>query len=182
MPPDGHDRACHRSAYNQRVTDSFWMRWDHKAPPGSPSPREEVFVFALVKDVRTMTGLLRRVDDARWEAVDLIDGALYMTMTLGSRELAEQHLAKHRALLEAAGWREAYTSRFIPIASVDHGSPARSRASVESHTTSRPPSRTIPIALRRRSHVASSNRVYPHRTIAVLPFAAVGPCGSNPIR
>ena len=67
-------------------------------------PTRKVFGFALVKDVRTMTGLLRRVDDERWEAVYLIDGALYMTPTLGSRELAEQHLAKNRNALEAIGW------------------------------------------------------------------------------
>jgi hypothetical protein len=62
------------------MSDRDLMRWDHKAPPTSLSPREEVFGFALVKDVRTMTGLLRRVDDERWEAVYLIDGALYTTI------------------------------------------------------------------------------------------------------
>jgi hypothetical protein len=89
------------------MSDRDWMRWNHSAPPTSLSPREEVFGFALVKDVRTMTGLLRRVDDERWEAVYLIDGALYTTMTLGSRELAEQHLAKNRNALEAIGWVES---------------------------------------------------------------------------
>jgi hypothetical protein len=44
----------------------------------------------------------------------------------------------------------------------DHGDPARSRASLESRTASRPRSLTIPIALGRRRHAASSNRVYPH--------------------
>jgi hypothetical protein len=38
------------------VTDRDWMRWNHKAPPASPSAREEVFVFAMVKDIRVMTG------------------------------------------------------------------------------------------------------------------------------
>jgi hypothetical protein len=82
------------------------MLWNNKPSAPSHPPREEVFGFALVKDVRTMTGLLRRVDEERWEAVYLIDGALYMTMTLASRELAEQHLAKNRTALEVIGWVE----------------------------------------------------------------------------
>ena len=101
------DRASHRSAYNQRVTDNSWMIWNNKPSPPSHPPREEVFGFAMVKDVRTMTGFLRRVDEDRWEAVYEADGTLYMSETLASRELAERHLAKHRDLLEAAGWREA---------------------------------------------------------------------------
>jgi hypothetical protein len=88
------------------MTDRDWMRWNHKAPPASPFPREKVFVFAMVKDVRVMTGALRRVDEERWEAVYEADGNLYMSETLASRELAEAHLAKHKDLLEAAGWRE----------------------------------------------------------------------------
>jgi hypothetical protein len=35
-----------------------------------------------VKDVRTFTGSFRAVDDERWEAVYLIDGALYKTQVL----------------------------------------------------------------------------------------------------
>jgi hypothetical protein len=62
-----------------------------------------VFGFPVMKDGRTMTGLLRRVDDERGSGL-LIDGALYMTQTLGSREMAEQHLAKNRNALEAIGW------------------------------------------------------------------------------
>ncbi len=61
----------------------------------------------MVKDVRTMTGFLRRVDEERWEAVCEADGNLYMSQTLDSRELAEKHLARHKQALEAAGWREA---------------------------------------------------------------------------
>lgn len=60
----------------------------------------------MVKDLRSMTGALRRVDDERWEAVYRLDGGLYLTETLASRELAEQHLAKHRDALLAAGWTE----------------------------------------------------------------------------
>jgi hypothetical protein len=88
------------------MTDRDWMRWDHKAPLASPSPREEVFVFAMVKDVRVTTGALRRVDEERWEAVYEADGNLYMSETLASGELAEAHLAKHKELLEWVGWRE----------------------------------------------------------------------------
>ena len=54
-----------------------------------------------------MTGFLRRIDEERWEAVYEADGTLYMSETFASRELAERHLAKHRDLLEAAGWRAA---------------------------------------------------------------------------
>jgi hypothetical protein len=42
-----------------------------------PKPREELLVWALVKAIRTFTGSLRAVDDDHWEAVYLIDGALY---------------------------------------------------------------------------------------------------------
>jgi hypothetical protein len=85
----GRHRATHERAVSltapvtgrptiNAVTDKDWMRWDHKAPPASPSPREEVFGFAVMKDGRTMTGLLRRVDDERWEATYLIKwGALH---------------------------------------------------------------------------------------------------------
>jgi hypothetical protein len=83
------------------------MRWDHKSPPPSRPAREEVFGFVMVKDLRTMTGALRRVDEMRWETVYLLDGAVYLTQTLASRELAEQHLAKHKDALDAAGWKEA---------------------------------------------------------------------------
>jgi hypothetical protein len=31
------------------MTDRDWMRWDHKAPLASPSPREEVPGFVYVK-------------------------------------------------------------------------------------------------------------------------------------
>ena len=58
----------------------------------------------MMKDVRVMTGFLRRIDEERWEAVYEADGTLYMSETFASRELAERHLAKHRDLLEAAGY------------------------------------------------------------------------------
>ena len=89
--------------YNHAVTD--WMRHDFTSPPSRPT-RDEELVFAMTKDGRAMTGSLRRVDDERWEVIYLIDGALYVTQTLGSRELAEQHLAKNRNALEAIGWKE----------------------------------------------------------------------------
>ena len=88
------------------MTDRDWMRWDHKAPLASPSPREEVFVFAMEKDVRVMTGALRQVDDERWKVIYRADGTLYLAQTLANRALAEQHLALHKELLEGVGWRE----------------------------------------------------------------------------
>jgi hypothetical protein len=83
------------------------MLWNNKPSAPSHPPHEEVFGFAMVKDVLVMTGFLRRVDEERWEAVYEADGTLYMSETLASRELAERHVAKHKDLLEAAGWREA---------------------------------------------------------------------------
>ena len=73
------------------------------ATPG-PTPREEIFVWSFVKDVRTFTGSLRAVDDERWEAVYLIDGALYKTQVFASRVLAEHDLMRTRDALEATGW------------------------------------------------------------------------------
>jgi hypothetical protein len=67
-----------------------------------------VFGFAMTKDMRTMTGALRRVDDERWEAVYELNGVLYLAKTVNSRELAEQHLARHKDALDAAGWIEAH--------------------------------------------------------------------------
>ena len=78
----------------------------------------------------------------------------------------------------------ALCAGFIPAhrasrAGSDEGVEIRiaSRASVESRTTSRPRSLTIPIALRRRSHAASSNKVYPHcvraDTHAIIVVVAV---------
>ncbi len=52
-----------------------------------------------------MTGLLRRVDDERWEAVYLIDGVLYKTQVFASRAFAERDLMRTRDALEATGWR-----------------------------------------------------------------------------
>jgi hypothetical protein len=70
-----------------------------------PKPREEIFVWSLVKDVRTFTGSLRAVDDERWEAVYLADGNLYKTQVFDTRVLAERDLARTRDALEAAGWQ-----------------------------------------------------------------------------
>jgi hypothetical protein len=44
----------------------------HRATPEA-KPREEMFVWAFVKDVRTFTGSLRAVDDERWEVVYLAE-------------------------------------------------------------------------------------------------------------
>jgi hypothetical protein len=68
-------------------------------------PREELFVWAFVKDVRTFTGSLRAVDDERWEVVYLADGNLYKTQVFATRSLAERDLARTRDALEAAGWQ-----------------------------------------------------------------------------
>jgi hypothetical protein len=89
------------------VTDRDWMRWNHKAPPASPSPREEMPGFVYVKDVRVMTGVLRPLDDTRWEVVCKVNGELYKAEVVSSRQLAEQHLAKNRNTLEAIGWVES---------------------------------------------------------------------------
>src|SRR4029450_1670554 len=69
-----------------------------------PKPREEIFVWSFVKDVRTFTGSLRAVD-GRWEAVYLIDGLLYKTQVFATRVLAEHDLIRTRDALEATGWR-----------------------------------------------------------------------------
>jgi hypothetical protein len=39
-----------------------------------------------------------------------VNRELYQAQTLGSREFAEQHLAKHKQALDAAGWMEGQTS------------------------------------------------------------------------
>jgi hypothetical protein len=75
-----------------------------RAIPG-PTPREEIFVWSFVKDVRTFTGSVRAVDDERWEAVYRIDEALYKTQVFASRALAEHDLMRTKDALEATGWR-----------------------------------------------------------------------------
>jgi hypothetical protein len=70
-----------------------------------PKPREEIFVWSFVKDVRTFTGSLRAIDDERREAVYLIDGALYKTQVFATRVLAEHDLMRTKDALEATGWR-----------------------------------------------------------------------------
>jgi hypothetical protein len=69
-----------------------------------PKPREEIFGFSFVKDVRTFTGSLRAVDDERWEAVYLIDGSLYKTQVFATRVLTEHDLMRTKGALEATGW------------------------------------------------------------------------------
>jgi hypothetical protein len=68
----------------------------------------------------------------------------------------------HHGLLPTARGLPLRFDTEIPCASDVPASCARSRASVESRPTSRPRRLTISIALRRRSHATSSNRVYPH--------------------
>jgi hypothetical protein len=52
-----------------------------------------------------MSAAVRRVDDVRWEAVYALNGERYLTKTLENRDLADQHLARHKDALHAAGWR-----------------------------------------------------------------------------
>jgi hypothetical protein len=59
-----HALTC-ASDYNLAMADKDWMRSDFKPPQSSPQTREEESVFVLTKDVRVMTGALRRVDDER---------------------------------------------------------------------------------------------------------------------
>jgi hypothetical protein len=63
----------------------------------------------MVKDTRVITGVLRGVDEARWEAVYKVNGELYQAQTLSSREHAEQHLARHKEALVGTGWTEGKT-------------------------------------------------------------------------
>ncbi len=75
-----------------------------KGPVPQTKPREEIFVWSLVKDVRTFTGSLRAVDDERWEAVYRINEALYKTQVFPSRVFAERDLMRTKDALEATGW------------------------------------------------------------------------------
>jgi hypothetical protein len=55
-----------------------------------------------------MTGSLRPVAD-EWEVIHRADASSYSAYSgqvVGSRELAEKDLAKHKEALEATGWRE----------------------------------------------------------------------------
>jgi hypothetical protein len=85
------------------VTDQMPYDPLHRATPQT-KPREEIFAWAFVKDVRTFTGSLRAVDDEQWEVVYLADGNLYDTQVFAARPLAENDLARTRYALEAAGW------------------------------------------------------------------------------
>jgi hypothetical protein len=77
-----------------------------RATPG-PTPREEIFVWSFVKDVRTFTGSLRVVDDERWEAVYRVNSALYKTQVFATRVLAEHDLMRTKDALEATGWQSS---------------------------------------------------------------------------
>jgi hypothetical protein len=59
-----------------------------RAIPG-PTPREEIFVWSFVKDVRTFTGSLRPVDEERWEVLYRANNDLYKSQVFASRTLAE---------------------------------------------------------------------------------------------
>jgi hypothetical protein len=82
------------------------MRWDHKPTRPSGTAREETLRFVMVKDSRVMTGSLRPIDDERVEVVYRVNGELYSTQTLASRQLAEQHLANNKSALAGTGWTE----------------------------------------------------------------------------
>jgi hypothetical protein len=70
-----------------------------------PKDREEIFVWAFMKDVRTFSGSVRAFDDERWEVVYLADGSLYKTQVFATRALAEHDPAQIKVALEVAGWR-----------------------------------------------------------------------------
>jgi hypothetical protein len=88
------------------MSDSQWYAPGYKIPQTSTPVREEVLSFLMVKDSRLMTGSLRPIDDERVEVVDRVNGELYSALTVASRELAEQHLAKNQSALAAVGWTE----------------------------------------------------------------------------
>jgi hypothetical protein len=70
-----------------------------------PKPREEIFVWSFVKDVRTFTGSLRAVDDERWEVLYRANNDLYKSQVFANRTLAEHDLMRTKDALEATGWR-----------------------------------------------------------------------------
>jgi hypothetical protein len=75
-----------------------------RATPG-PTPREEIFVWSFVKDIRTFTGWLRAVDDERWEVLYRANNDLYKSQVFATRVLAEHDLMRTKDALEATGWR-----------------------------------------------------------------------------
>jgi hypothetical protein len=75
-----------------------------RATPG-PTPREEIFVWSFVKDIRTFTGSLRAVDDERWEVLYRANNDLYKSQVFATRVLAEHDLMRTKDALEATGWR-----------------------------------------------------------------------------
>jgi hypothetical protein len=72
-------------------------------------PRRSARV-CLLKDVRVMTGVLRPLDETRWEVVCKVNGELYKAEVVSSREQAEQRLVQYKNPLEATGWVEGKTS------------------------------------------------------------------------
>jgi hypothetical protein len=77
-----------------------------RAIPG-PTPREEIFVWSFVKDVRTFTGSLRPVDEERWEVLYRANNDLYKSQVFASRTLAEHGLMRTKDALEATGWQSS---------------------------------------------------------------------------
>ena len=67
------------------MTDNSWMLWNNKPSPPSHPPREEIFVFSFVKDVRTLTGSLRAVDAERWEVLYRANNDLYKSQVFATR-------------------------------------------------------------------------------------------------
>jgi hypothetical protein len=80
------------------------LAYDPFRPTPEPKPREEIFVWSFVKDVRVFTASLRAVGDERWEVVYLADGNLYKSQVFASRTLAEHDLMRAKDALEATGW------------------------------------------------------------------------------
>jgi hypothetical protein len=76
-----------------------------KGPASEATPREEVFVWSFVKDVRTFTGSLRAVDDERWEVLYRANNDLYKSQVFPTRVLAEHDLMRTKDALEATGWQ-----------------------------------------------------------------------------
>jgi hypothetical protein len=74
-----------------------------RAIPG-PTPREEIFVWSFLKDVRTFTGSLRAVDEERWEVFYRANNDLYKSQVFPTRVLAEHDLMRPKDALEATGW------------------------------------------------------------------------------
>jgi hypothetical protein len=64
-----------------------------RVTPG-PTPREELFVWAFVKDVRIFTGSLRAVDEKQWEVLYRANSDLYKSQVFATRVLAVHDLMR----------------------------------------------------------------------------------------